>query len=219
MKTTIKVLIVEDHPVMAEGYKDFLLKLSDTEPDYRFAIDIVHDCDTAVAKLNKYPYQLVFLDVRIPQSRDGKLLDGEDLGIMIRQMFPSAKIVVSTMFEDSRRLHSVMANIDPEGFLVKCDMDGGDIMSAAKSALEDLPYYSRTVLKMLKKQSKTDFVLAPIDRQILYQISIGTKTKDLPTVVPLSLAGIERRKRILKIRLNSNDDISLVNAAREMGFI
>ena len=60
-----------------------------------------------------------------------------------------------------------------------------------------------------------------IDRQILYELSIGTKTKDLPNIVPLSIAGIEKRKRILKrvFDVEYQGDKALITKAREKGFI
>ena len=65
------------------------------------------------------------------------------------------------------------------------------------------------------------YLLDDIDRRILYELSIGTKTKDLPALVPLSLTGIEKRKRLLKqiFDIDSTDDRELILAAKEKGFI
>ena len=45
--------------------------------------------------------------------------------------------------------------------------------------------------------------------------------KEMPKVVPLSMAGIEKRKRILKQKFDVEDqgDKALILKAREMGFI
>jgi len=66
-----------------------------------------------------------------------------------------------------------------------------------------------------------DFVLDKIDRQLLYELSIGTKTKDLPNILPLSMASIEKRKRALKklFDVTEKGDQSLIKIAKEKGFI
>ena len=45
--------------------------------------------------------------------------------------------------------------------------------------------------------------------------------KDLPDILPLSIAGIEKRKRNLKriFNVNSTDDKELFSIAKEKGFL
>ena len=56
---------------------------------------------------------------------------------------------------------------------------------------------------------------------MLYELSIGTRLKDLPDIVPLLIAGIEKRKRHLKhiFNINSSDDKELLYIVKEQGFI
>ena len=77
------------------------------------------------------------------------------------------------------------------------------------------------MIKLLRKQISSDYLLDKIDRQLLHELSIGTKMKDLPDVLPMSIAGIERRKRQLKEMFNVEDceDRELILKAKEMGFI
>ena len=87
--------------------------------------------------------------------------------------------------------------------------------------MKDPPYYSKTVIKLLRDQVVNDFILDHYDRKILYELSIGTRMKDLPSVLPLSNAGIEKRKRNLKRMFNVKklDDRQLLITAKEKGFI
>jgi hypothetical protein len=66
-----------------------------------------------------------------------------------------------------------------------------------------------------------DLLLDKIDRRLLYELSIGTKTKDLPITLPLSIAGVEKRKRNLKnvFDVSGLEDKDLINKAKEKGFI
>ena len=64
---------------------------------------------------------IVFLDIKLPPSKDGKILSGEDLGIKINQLLPDTKIIISTTFNDNYRIHNILENINPDGFLIKND--------------------------------------------------------------------------------------------------
>ena len=52
-------------------------------------------------------------------------------------------------------------------------------------------------------------------------MSIGTKMKDLPKIIPMSMAGLEKRKKHLKeiFEILNNDDRELILKAKEKGFI
>jgi hypothetical protein len=77
------------------------------------------------------------------------------------------------------------------------------------------------VLQTIRNEMLNDLLLDKIDRRLLYELSIGTKTKDLPMMLPLSIAGVEKRKRNLKSIFDVSDleDKELIAKAREKGFI
>jgi DNA-binding NarL/FixJ family response regulator len=164
---------------------------------------------------------IVFLDMKLPKSKDGKILSGEDLGLLIRKLLPNPRIIVSTTFNDNFRVHSILKNINPEGLLIKNDITPLELLETIRIIVEDPPYYSKTVLKLLRDQVVNEFILDHYDRKILYELSIGTRMKDLPKLMPLSIAAIEKRKRNLKHMFNVKkmDDRQLMVSAREKGFI
>jgi len=143
------------------------------------------------------------------------------LGLKINELLPEAKIIVSTTFNDNYSVHSIFKNINPDGFLVKNDITPVELVQAIKEVLNDPPYYSKTIMKLLRNEVSNDYLLDDIDRRILHELSIGTKTKDLPVLVPLSLAGIEKRKRLLKqiFDIDGSDDRELILISKEKGFI
>ena len=95
------------------------------------------------------------------------------------------------------------------------------MIEAIKTVIIDPPFYSKTIMKILRKQSANDFIVDDIDRKILYELSNGTKMNELPKVLPLSIAALERRKRILKDIFNivGKGDRDLLILAQEKGFI
>lgn len=225
MKTYKKVLIIDDHPLIIDSYKSALHFLSTKYDQLNFKIDIAVDCDSAIEKIvsqaNNNEFDLIFLDIKLPPSKDGKILSGEDLGIKIKELLPQVKIIVSTTYNDYYRLYGIFTSINPDGFLIKNDVSAKQLVSAIKVVILDPPYYSKTVIQMLRKQLSNEFVLDRVDRKILYELSVGTKTKDLPSTLPLSIAGIEKRKRHLKeiFDVVKKDDRELLKKAKDSGFI
>jgi DNA-binding NarL/FixJ family response regulator len=220
------VLIVDDHPLIAEAYESAFNKVSDQDPNLNFIISKSIDCDSAIEYIEKFiqgesTLNIVVLDIRIPPSADGKMLSGEDLGIYINKVSPDTKIVVSTTLNDNYRVHNILKTINPDGFLIKNDINAQELIDAINSVITDPPYYSKSVIKLLRKQVSTDYLLDRTDRKLLYEISIGTRTKDLPDILPLSIAGIERRKRQLKKAFNTetDEDKELIMKAKEKGFL
>jgi len=225
MKQKHTILIVDDHPLISSAYKNAFEFISSTNRNIEFEIAIVDNCDSALEKINEESkndgIDIVFLDISLPPSSDGKILSGEDLGNKINQLLPATKIIISTTFNDNYRVQGILKNIDPEGFLIKNDITPKELVAAIETVMSDPPYYSKSVLKLLRKQIANDFILDKIDRQLLYELSIGTKMKALPKILPMSMAGIEKRKRHLKeiFDVRQSDDRALILKAKEKGFI
>lgn len=217
----MKVLIVDDHPLIVDAYTSALTEVQHTE-NIQFITKVANSCDEALELLNTAaPFDLVFLDIRLPASSDGKFLSGEDIGIYIKKHFQETKIVLSTTLNDNHRIHSLLKSLNPDCFLVKNDITPKDLIASISNTINHPPYYSKTVLKYLRQEMSNDLLLDEIDRRMLYELSKGAKMKDLPEVLPLSIAGIERRKRQLKqiFNVDSNSDLELLEQARKKGFI
>lgn len=225
MKRVYKVLLIDDHPIILEVYKMALMNAGLSIENAAFEIETAENSDIALQKIaiasESDGFDLIFLDIKLPPSSDGEILSGEDIGVEINQLLPNAKIIISTTFNDNYRVQNILKNVNPDGFLIKNDIDTEELVEAIKTVIFDPPYYSKSVIKLLRKQISSDYLLDKIDRQLLHELSIGTRMKDLPNVLPMSIAGIERRKRQLKEMFNVEDceDRELILKAKELGFI
>lgn len=220
------VLLIDDHPLITNSYTSAFRYLEKQNEGLSFHIDIAHSCEVAYEKIldfhsNKRNPDIVFLDISLPPSKDGAILSGEDLGLKMNKMMPGTKIIVSTTFNDNYRVHSLFRNLDPDGFLVKNDITPKNLVEAIDTVLTDPPYYSKTIIKLLRNEVTSDFVLDAIDRRLLYELSIGTMMKDLPDILNLSLPALEKRKRRMKQVFDAESpyDKELLLKAREKGFI
>jgi DNA-binding NarL/FixJ family response regulator len=225
MSTKYKVLIIDDHPIIADAYKSAFEFISSENSKVNFEISIATNCDEAIEKIKdaakKSGIDIIFLDISLPPSSDGEYLSGEDLGIAIKKLLPKCKIVVATTFNDNYRIQAILKNVNPDGFLIKNDVNKDELVFAIKTLLDGSPYYSKSVLELFRKQASIDYKIDKIDRQLLYEMSIGTKMKDLPSIIPMSMPGLERRKKQLKkmFEVKDNDDRELILKAKEKGFI
>ena len=220
------VLIVDDHPLILAAFKTAFDYYSKKNEEHMFSIQTAQDCDSGLELIHEFSksktnLDVVFLDIKMPPSKDGKILSGEDLGLKINELLPNTKIIICTTFNDNYRIYNIFKNINPDGFLIKNDITPKELIEAIDIVINNPPYYSKTVINLLRKQVANDFLLDSIDRKILYELSIGTRMKDLPDILPLSLPGIEKRKRILKHIFNTETtyDKELLIKAKEKGFI
>ncbi|MFT5892939.1 MAG: hypothetical protein ACI9Y7_003054, partial [Dokdonia sp.] len=96
-----------------------------------------------------------------------------------------------------------------------------DLTNALKLVLDQQTYYSQKIINLLRKKMHADLTLDQYDIRLLHELSNGARMKDLLTILPFSKAGIEKRKRLLKLNFNVDHegDRELILKARENGFI
>ena len=220
----IRILAVDDHEMTTLGYK-FILE--DTQFDgYTVIMETAKSYEMAVEKIDQsvkqIPYDIMLLDIQLSQGIDGPAKTGEDVGIYARAKSPESKIVFMSSFSDNYRINSILNSVDPEGYMVKSEIDQQSLQAMVKTVLSSPPYYTQKALVAIrKKMANTDINLDENDKKILYHLSIGTKTKDMVQHISLSLPGIENRKRHLKalFGVEKQNDQALITESRNRGFI
>lgn len=186
----VKTLLVDDHPIILDGYKNILKSFNKDELD--IIIETASDCDEAYLKITNskttLPYDLIFLDISLPPSKLYPIYSGADLGLKVRELLPYCKLAILTMHTENLRLFNIMKNLKPEGLLIKSDVTPKEFSTAFEKIIAGELYYSQTVNEFMRKHFSQDFIIDALDRKILYHISKGVKTKDLSVIVNLSLA-------------------------------
>ena len=220
----IRMLAVDDHEMTTLGYK-FILE--DTDFDgYKVIMETAKSYEMALEKIDQsvkaIPFDIILLDIQLSQGIDGPAKTGEDIGIYARSVSPESKIVFMSSFSDNYRINSILNTVDPEGYMVKSEIDQMSLQAMVKTVLNSPPYYTQKALVAIrKKMANTDLNLDENDKKILYHLSIGTKTKDMVRYISLSLPGIENRKRHLKalFGVEKQNDQAQVTESRNRGFI
>ena len=218
-----KILMVDDHPIIIEGYMNVLMATK--AENQNLEIDTANNCDMAEIMINRAAkdvhYDICFFDISLPPSQDGRYTSGEDLAKLAKKMMPETKVIILTMFNESYRIHSIVKEINPDGFLIKSDLTSSELAEAFHHILIDPPYYSSTVSNFLNKTVVNEIYVDEINRKILHLLSQGIKTRSLIEYIDLSMSAIEKRKKQLKILFSINDgkDESLISEARKKGFL
>ncbi len=222
MNKKINILLVDDHPLIIEAYTNSIKLFEEKNHKYSIYIDSASCCDSSLNYLKNKTYDAVFLDVRIPSSTDRRFKSGEDIALFINKSFPETKTVMITGHYDPFTLGDILQKVNPFGLLLKGDVDQKVIVETLKSLINDSPYYSSSILKLLRKNLSSNIILDKKDKQLLMGISDGKRTSDLIKIMPLSKGGLEKRKRQLKSIFGlsiCDDDNELINSAKEKGFL
>ena len=220
---TLRILAIDDHEMTMLGYK-FILENIAVE-DYEIIVDTVTSFTDGKKRIeesvNFFAYDIIFLDVQLYPPNENQPHSGEDLGILARKLVPESKIIYMSSFCDNHRINSILKSVDPEGYLVKTDIDPRSLEDAVKAVMSDQPYYSSKALVAIRKRMSSNVILDENDRKILYHISIGTKTKNLTDFIDLSASSIENRKKHIRSLFGTDkqNDLALILAAKERGFI
>jgi DNA-binding NarL/FixJ family response regulator len=219
----IRILAVDDHEMTTMGYK-FILEDSEFE-DFKVQMDTAKSYDEATQKIEEaakgISFDILLLDIQLANPTDGPAKTGEDIGIFARKTSPESKIVYMSSFSDNYRINSIMQSVDPEGYMVKSEIDQRSLQAMVNTVITAPPYYTQKALVAIRKKMAQDISLDENDKKILYHLSIGTKTKDMVNFISLSLPGIENRKRQLKslFGVEKQNDQALITESRNRGFI
>ena len=222
----INTLIVEDHPLMTLNYKNSIDAFNnDNGNKYLFNFLEANDCSSAKIHIinalqNKQTIDLVFLDISIPGDSKSGMISGEDVGVLLKNSFPDVKIIVSTSINDNFRLTNLISKITPMSVLVKTELTIDEIISTLKDVINNKKSYSPKISKIIDNLTiNSQDLFDDIDRNILYEISIGSRFKEMIKLLSISKGTIEKRKKRMKEILDVESDRELILKAKEKGFL
>lgn len=181
----IVAVIVDDHPVSADGMKSYL----ETDDNIQ-VVDICYDGEEALTSIEIHQPDIAIIDLEL----DGSRINGIEVAKQLRRCYSTLKLLVVSAYSDPERvLGAVGAGVD--GYLIKT------------SSFEEI---LRTVYDLMEGMSIWD----PRVRNVI-QLYIGNNLEDFSRfaqaqydAVPVNLT--EREKEVLKlIALNyTNQEIA-----------
>lgn len=222
----IRTVIIDKLPLVSQIYKMVMAELSGGHEGIKFQVEEANCFDSGIALLDRMAQKalridLVFLDVNISPLETCSCTKGREIGLNIRARFPEARILAKIDLKNNFHINKILQSIRPEGSLIMTDVDLMVLKSAIKDVLFDPPFYSKSVLRSLRKSNGHSYALDEWDELLLYELSLGKKMRDFPSVIPLGLTTIEKRKQNIKslFGVTGKDNKELLRKAREYGII
>jgi DNA-binding NarL/FixJ family response regulator len=221
MKDIMNILIVDDHPFIIEAYKNAINKYS--LQGQKFMVTQAGNCKGGYENIieAKEPFDIAFFDISMPEYAEKEIYSGEDLAMLMKAEMPDCKIILLTMHSELLKINNIIKTINPSGLIIKNDLTFDELLIAFDKIIKNESYYSQTVIKLVGQAQYNNIELDVFDKQILFHLSKGVKTKDLPQYIPLSLSAIEKRKLNIReiLEVKGGTDIDLIREAKHKGVI
>jgi two-component system nitrate/nitrite response regulator NarL len=190
----IKLLLVDDHPIVLDGIKSHLC----AQPDF----EVVGDAANGQEALRKAKLTLpdvILMDISMPH------MNGLEAMTSLRKQVPNAKILVLTM-HDSREYIAQVVRSGARGYLLK-DSAPAELVGAIKAVHGGEVYFSPSVSKVLieemadgrKPSGPEQQPLTDREREVLSLISEGLLNKQIADRLGIGVRTIEtHRERIMR---------------------
>jgi len=208
---------IEDFPILARYYREIL----ERQFDEVILVDNAHDALAAImARSEEQSFDLAVLHNVIRGISLDDRADGFALALELKRRHPSTRLFYSTNRLSTYLVGSIIREINPEAMIFRPDLSEIHFEEALHSLRRGETYYSPSIIPMMRFDIASSNIVDRIDRNILHYLGQGARTKDLPSLIALSLPSIEKRKKQLKNLLNDpENDYQLILAARRSGFI
>ncbi|MEO1013221.1 MAG: histidine kinase [Bacteroidota bacterium] len=219
----VRILAIDDHEMTPMGYK-YVLEGKDHD-GIGVLMDVASSYEKGEEKIRfsvkNTPYDIILLDIQLFPSHAKEHRSGEDLGKLAREIVPESKIVFMSSYSDNYRINNIFNSVNPDGYMVKSEIDEKSLIAMVQTVTQGTPYYSAEALGAIRRKMANDLDVDEVDKKILYYISIGTRTKDIGPLIAAATTTVESRKRQLKslFGIESGNDLALVEEARKRGFL
>ena len=215
----MNILLVDDHPMTLEGFKNVLLKMDFFEQETIFTK--AHNCKEGYDSIIKssIPFDLAIIDQGLPSYLEQCISTGSDLALLIRKSMPDCKIIIITAHSEVIIIYDIIHNVQPDGLINKNDISPDNLQLIVAEVMQDNSYHSPIIKRCFNEIQKKELLFDDYNRQILSYLSKGFKVKELEGVVCLSTSAMQKRVIRMKIAFDINDDSGLVKEAIRQGFI
>lgn len=210
-----RVLFIEDHQTMIEGYKSLLSLIS----GFDFDFESCHSCEEVYRKIQieKKLFDVVFLDLIVPSFPEGNLDTGEDVGKLIRDKISGCKLLIITSHAERLQLYSVYKNLNPDALLVKSEFSSAEFIKIVEHVLNGHKILGPSAEMAIKEIKTNELFLDKHNRDIIFLISKGIKTKNIADQLKLSVSSVDKRKAFVKeyLGITKGSDEDIVREARK----
>jgi two-component system, NarL family, nitrate/nitrite response regulator NarL len=210
----IRVIIADDHQMFIDGIKSLLVN----EKGIKVVGQALNGKEV-IALLEKEPADIVLLDVNMPE------MDGIEATKLIRQRFPTVKILMLTMYNNHEFVFGLM-NAGASGYILK-NTGRTELLDAIKSVNEGKTFYSKEVTETIlqnfsKKPAEQRAEAAHLterEKDVLKLIAQEYNTQEIAAELFISTNTVETHRKNLLSKLQAKNIAGLVKFAIQTGLV
>ncbi|MFC0622726.1 response regulator [Kribbella deserti] len=210
MTSVVRVVVVDDHPVVRSGLIGMLGVTDDIE-----VVGEAGDGEEALAVVETTRPDLVLMDLRMPR-RDGVSATGA-----IVAAYPATKVLVLTTYDtDTDILHAVEAGAT--GYLLK-DTPHAELLDGIRAAARGETVLAPPVAAKLMSRMRTPVsaaaVPSPRELEVLAAVARGLSNAEIGRELFIGEATVKTHLQRLFAKLDVDDRTRAVTTAIERGLL
>lgn len=201
----IRLLLVDDHPVVREGLRSCLAAHSN--------LHIVGEAPSGEEALLKAPRlkpDVVLMDINLPG------ISGLEATSQLRQLMPLVKVLVLTV-QGGREYMAQVVRHGAHGYMLK-DASPDELARAIVAVHHGQAVFSHQLSEVLS-QSDTAHVLTAREREVLVRVAQGERGKDIARCLQVAHSTIKTLRERLMKKLGRHSIAALTKYALEQGLI
>jgi len=199
----VKVLVVDDHPIMRYGVVAIIQARSD--------MSVVAQCGTAaeaVALFREHKPDITLMDLRLPDR------GGVEAIREIRRFAPQARFIVLTTYDGDEDIHQAL-EAGARGYLIK-GMPHEALIDALRKVHAGGRFVPPPVARVLAaRMPGTD--LSSREREVLSLLVRGRSNREIAQELRIKEATVKSHVSVILMRLNVTDRTQAVIAALQRG--
>ncbi len=205
MTEPIRILIVDDHPLLQEG----IALVVDHEPDMK-VVGAAATGRESIELFERVRPNLVLMDLRLPD------MNGIDAMIAIRTKAPSAKVIILTTFEGDAEVNRAL-KAGAAGYLLKT-MPRKQIVESMRLIHAGRRRVDPGVAANLAEHMGQE-TLSQREIEILKQVAEGSRNKEIAAQLALSEETIKSHMKNILEKLGAADRTQAVAIAVRRGMM
>ncbi|KOO03547.1 response regulator [Vibrio nereis] len=211
MDNTIKVVIVDDHQVVIDG---FIARLQ-IEPEIEVIGKASNGLD-AVNTVRELKPDVVLMDVSMP------IMNGIEATSLIREENPNAKVLMLTMHDNREYIMKVM-QVGAVGYMLK-EISAEKMVQAIKTVNQGSTYFCESVTQTLFSQEVQPAAHKPNplsrrEEAVLKLVAQGHSSKKVASLLNISYRTVETHRQNIKHKLDLHSTAELAKYAVERGLV
>ena len=205
MAVAIRILTVDDHPLMRAGVASFLA----TEPGLQVVAEAANG-EEALEKYRELRPDLVLMDLSMP------VMDGLEATQAILEEFPDARIIVLTTYAGDEDVHRAL-DAGAVGYVLK-DMLVADVLKVIRSVIAGRRGIPPAIAATLAQHTPR-ITLTPRETEVISLIATGLTNAQIAQRIGRTEETVKVHVKNILRKLNAQDRTEAVTNAVRRGFI